>query len=409
MNIFVVTPFVPGTSVMSGSPRAVFDRLRLLAPAHRISVACFAGPGEDSDARELRDRGIAVYTAPREAGPPRPGLQRWHRRSQLARGLLTQRRPILVQEFATQRMRRLVGAALRDEIFDVILVEHILMAQYLNDLARIPPIILSDLDVRAGLPVVRRGHRLDIAALLYRVDGRAWLGYKVQSWRRATAVTVPTIEDAAVIKRLSGVQPIVLPFGHVYPAEERPYPSASRQNDSLLFVGNFDHPPNVDAALRLANEILPLVLQAHPAAHLWLVGKNPPPEVKALYSRSVTVTGEVETVTPFLRQCAVFAAPLREGGGMRVKVMEALSAGMCCVTTTVGARGLRSVSGWHLLVADNVPDFAALLVRVLVDTSLREQIGRAGRELVRSTAGEAGRCEDLELLLRRVANVVQHA
>ncbi len=101
-----------------------------------------------------------------------------------------------------------------------------------------------------------------------------------------------------------------------------------RTPNTLLFTGNYEYAPNVDAALRLARDIFPQVQAQIPDAKLWLVGSSPPPEVQALASEAITVTGYVPDMQTYLHQAAVFVSPLRLGAGIKNKVLEALGAAL---------------------------------------------------------------------------------
>jgi len=167
---------------------------------------------------------------------------------------------------------------------------------------------------------------------------------------------------------------------------------------TLLFVGNFIHPPNVAAARTLARAILPRVRQLRPDVRLEIVGNSPPPEVVALASDAVLVTGTVASVAPHLNRAAAVVAPLTIGGGTRVKVLEALAAGKAVVASTRAAEGISARAGEELIVADGETATAAAIVRLLEDRSARRELGArarawALREL--SFAGMAARYEEL--------------
>jgi glycosyltransferase involved in cell wall biosynthesis len=175
-----------------------------------------------------------------------------------------------------------------------------------------------------------------------------------------------------------------------------------REANSLLFVGNFDHPPNRDAVHWLCNDIMPLVWQERPSVVLWLVGRNPTPDIEALGSDRVRVLGEVPSVVEYLEKCTLFVAPLREGGGMRIKLLEALSAGTPTVTTTLGSQGLDAEDGRHLLVADSAEDLAGCILQLLGDPALAERLATEGERLVSGTTRLSERAEKLESVLERV-------
>jgi polysaccharide biosynthesis protein PslH len=147
---------------------------------------------------------------------------------------------------------------------------------------------------------------------------------------------------------------------------------ARAMGSRILLVGNFAYEPNIDAALYFSNQIFPLVLQAVPNAKLFIVGNEPPPQILSLRSnRQIVVTGYVESIIPFYRTADVVVCPLRIGGGVKVKVLEALHAGKAIVSTPVGAQGLGSNTCQALAVANDVTHFAQTVVRLLQDPEQR--------------------------------------
>ncbi len=154
-----------------------------------------------------------------------------------------------------------------------------------------------------------------------------------------------------------------------------------REPGALLFVGNYEYAPNVDAALRLAREILPQV-QAHiPAAKLWLVGNAPTPEMQALASESVQVTGRVPDVRPYLAHAAAFVCPLRLGAGIKNKALEALAMGCPLVATPLSADGIAVRHNHDALIAEDAA-FVSETVRLLRDSALQQTLAHNGRRLI---------------------------
>jgi glycosyltransferase involved in cell wall biosynthesis len=152
---------------------------------------------------------------------------------------------------------------------------------------------------------------------------------------------------------------------------------ARAMGSRILLVGNFAYEPNIDAALYFSNQIFPLVLQAVPNAKLFIVGNEPPPQILSLRSnRQIVVTGYVESVIPFYRMADVVVCPLRIGGGIKVKVLEALYAGKAIVSTSVGAQGLGSNTRQALTVANDVTHFAQSVIRLLQDPEERLKLER---------------------------------
>jgi glycosyltransferase involved in cell wall biosynthesis len=152
---------------------------------------------------------------------------------------------------------------------------------------------------------------------------------------------------------------------------------------TVLFVGSFGHPPNVDAAVRLADAIFPAVRERVPDARLELVGDAPPPRVRRLAGDQVSVTGRVPDVRPHLEAAAVVAAPLAIGGGTRVKVLEALAAGKALVATPRAVAGLDLEPGRHAAVAEGDAELADALAGLLADRGRRGEMAAAAREWAR--------------------------
>ena len=148
----------------------------------------------------------------------------------------------------------------------------------------------------------------------------------------------------------------------------------------VVFVGNFRHTPNVDAAVHFVAETWPLVRAALPGVRLSLVGTAPPPAVQALAGPDVDVTGWVPETRPYLDAARVSIAPLRFGAGVKGKIAEALACGLPVVTTTIGAEGMDLVDGEHALVADAPQAFADAVVRLHRDSALWERVAARGHE-----------------------------
>jgi polysaccharide biosynthesis protein PslH len=157
--------------------------------------------------------------------------------------------------------------------------------------------------------------------------------------------------------------------------------NSQREPATLLFVGNYEYAPNVDAALRLAREILPQVRTQIPAAKLWLVGHAPPPEVQALASDTIIVTGSVPDVRPYLAQATAFVSPLRLGAGIKNKVLETLAMGCPVVATPLSVDGIDVQHERDVLTADD-DALVSTIVRLLQDQDLQHRLSENGPNLI---------------------------
>jgi glycosyltransferase involved in cell wall biosynthesis len=151
---------------------------------------------------------------------------------------------------------------------------------------------------------------------------------------------------------------------------------------TVAFVATMGWAPNIDAARWLAREIWPEVQSRIPGAQLLLVGKDPAAAVRAIASDNVQVTGTVADVTPYLARSRVVVAPLRSGGGSRLKVLEALDSGRPVVATSIGCEGLEDLVGRGVIVADSAVGLAEAIVGLLDDPVRASALGRTGHEAV---------------------------
>ena len=196
-----------------------------------------------------------------------------------------------------------------------------------------------------------------------------------------TDTVVVSERDSQELVRINpALKVTVIPNG-VDTYEFRPRPV--QRIPALLFVGNYEYAPNVDAALRLATEIFPAVQARIPQAHLWLVGHAPPPELTTLASDTIRVTGRVPDVRPYLARASAFVSPLRLGAGIKNKILEALAMGCPVVATPLSLDGIAVRDGQEAIAADGKAMIDAI-VRLLEDSDLRTTLSSNGRKLIES-------------------------
>jgi len=154
---------------------------------------------------------------------------------------------------------------------------------------------------------------------------------------------------------------------------------------NILTIGSMHYPPNADGIRWFINDVYPLILKEIPEATLTVVGKNPPDDIVRAsldFAGKICLTGYVEKLEPFFEQAAVEVVPVRAGGGMRVRLLEAFSRRMPVVTTTIGLEGIEADDEVHVLVKDSPKDFALGVVRLLQDETLQNKLGENARQLV---------------------------
>ena len=221
-------------------------------------------------------------------------------------------------------------------------------------------------------------HDIDLAELADRM-----LAAERGIWRAVDVVLYLSDEEAATVRRLEpGVDARSVPIVayDTFITREGPPPG-----ETLLFVGNFAHTPNEDAALWFVREILPLIRSARPAARLILAGSGPTPRVRALAGAGLEVTGYVSdpALTALYDQARVVVAPLRFGAGVKGKIVEALRLGVPVVTTSIGAEGLPDIES-IIPIHDKPRPMADAITRLIADDAAWS--GQAEAEIAYASA-----------------------
>jgi len=155
------------------------------------------------------------------------------------------------------------------------------------------------------------------------------------------------------------------------------------ERDGLLFIGGFQHPPNTDAVLWYAREILPRIRDRLPGVKTTIVGSNVPAPIKALAADDFVVAGYVPDVAPYFCGARLSISPLRYGAGVKGKVNLAMSYGLPVVATQVSVEGMHLTPGEDVLVAETAAEFADAVVRLYGDNMLWEALAAGGRENIR--------------------------
>lgn len=153
---------------------------------------------------------------------------------------------------------------------------------------------------------------------------------------------------------------------------------------SIIFEGNMSFAPSVDAILHFCNKTLPLIQNKIPEIKLYIVGKDPPPEILRLAEQSIIVTGYVEDVRPYLDRASVFICPMRKGAGIKNKILQAWAMGKPVVATPIALGGLCAQLGKNIMAANGPSEFAEKVTELFERPGLRRELGRGGLETVRN-------------------------
>lgn len=379
MRILLVVPVPPQADGGGAIPVLLYAELLGLRQRHEVTLVTAVGdePGEEEAVQRLRDQ-VEVHVADRRRPPP--GAAQRRRQLRMARRWARGGWPWRTVWFAAPELQGKIDEVAAAREFDLVAIEDSAMSVF-----RFPPgipTVFTHHEVLRPRPVDwHPGAPRSWAGWAFgELDRRRWQRFQREAWGRFDLVQVFSQGDADSIAVLAPeVAPRVRvdPFGLVLPPVADP---ARETAGTILFVGAFHHPPNREAALWLAREILPAVLERAPGARLRIVGSAPPPEVLELAGPHVEVVGDAPSVLPHLEEAAVVMAPVRSGGGMRMKVLQAMAAGKAVVTTPLGTEGYTGFGEEPpLAVAEGEAEIAAATAALLSDEAGRRRLGERAR------------------------------
>ena len=400
LRILVLVPFAPRLDSPHGG-RATAEFLVRLARRHELGLLCLRDAGEAPSEEALQEVCAFVEEVElpeRAENGAAATLRRLRLLSQLLRSV-----PMQAVDWGTSAYARRLRAAASSFEPDVVHLEPFAMAQYLDvldDCAAPRVVVEHEPVVQAAFDVVHSSRGVE--KIVRRLDLRAWKRFERVAMQRVDAVVALTEPDRQVIaQEAQGRRVVQIPLGVQIP--DVPLDPIGTSPPSLLFVGGFGHPPNVDAGLRLARGILPRVWERRAEVVLYLVGDLPPEGIRELANDRIVVTGRVPDVRPFLDRAAVVVAPLRLGGGMRNKVLEALAAGKAVVASPRAAAGLDVTDGEQLRLADEDAEFAAAIVELLENAERRRELAARARAWAEASLGWDDRVAAFEALYRSLS------
>jgi glycosyltransferase involved in cell wall biosynthesis len=295
--------------------------------------------------------------------------------------------PVAVSRFHPAGMRRFLNALIRKERFDRFVVDHLAPAAYFPDLARA---VLFQHNVETVIWRRRVEHAPTCLHRWYfQLQARRMFEFERRACLAAGHIVAVSPADATAMRKLFGVTRVSeIPTGVNLEYFRQPgHSGAGITTTDLVFVGSLDWLPNVDGVLFFVREILPLIRSRRPDCSVAIVGRTPPPGIAALAESDsrIQVTRTVPDIRPYLWGAAVSIVPLRIGGGTRLKIYEAMAAGVPVVSTTIGAEGLTVHPPVDIRIADTPQDFADRCLELLAHSEERQQVANAAWEMVKAS------------------------
>ena len=346
---------------------------RVLSDRARVSLLAFAEV--DQPTAELEKIYERVMTVPREKA---------YSLTKVLRGALG-RTPLPLLNYTTEEMKQALARLLDENVFDVVQIESIHLLNYLPVIraAREAPFVVCDWhNIESDLMQQYSDRERNSARKMYaRKTARVMKDAERQALADFDAHVVVSEADAQRLRTIDAKASIVVIENGVEAAHFSAGKSTTRNR--VLFVGSMDYHANIDGAIEFARRVWPLVRSQKPEFVFTIVGRNPTPAVRQLASISgVEVTGSVADVWPYYREAIAAVVPLNVGGGSRLKILEAMAAGVPVVSTVRGAEGLAVKRDNNILLVDRLEQFADAVIRVADDAHLRARLIAGGRKLV---------------------------
>lgn len=397
MNILILSPYPPFPPHGGGTMR-VYQLVRGLAQRHGVTCLTFA-PDEAAEAALEPMRAWCRVLVVRGPDPRSIARRAW---TTIASPL-----PDMALRNQSATFAARLGELLDQERFDIVQAESIEMAAYLirrhrTDWSQLvldqfnAEYLLQKRAAQTSLAGLRRGQLSlrNAAGALY--SSAQWLKlarYERQVLGQCNLVLAVSEQDRQTMLALepqarigvvpNGVDTSVFSRGAL--AQER-VGALSFDGATLVFSGTLDFRPNIDAVVWFAQEVLPLIRARRPHVRLVVIGKRPAPLVRAQASDNLIVVGEVADARPYLAAADVYVVPMRIGGGVRLKLLEALALEAPVVSTSMGAEGVAGLrNNEHCLLADDPHRFADAVLALLDDPVRGRRLGAAGRRLVQGS------------------------
>ncbi len=395
MRVLLLTQVLPYPPD-SGPKVKTYYVLKYLARQHRVTLVSFVRDTDKPEyIRHLESLCEKVITVPITRSPVRD-------LAFLGKSLLTSQPWMMLRDERAEMQAALaeLAALTKDEPFDVVHADQTNMGQYALPFTRSRRV----LDLHNALWVLYKrlaettAYTSPMKYILLR-DWRLLKRYEGELCRAFEAVTAVSEEDKAALME-AGARSDMTVIPIAIDTDEQAFIQRQPSGPHIVHIGTMYWPPNIDGITWFLDEIYPRVKAQVPDVRCTLIGARPPASIsdRAKTDPSLTVTGYVADPLPYLRDSSMMVVPLRSGGGMRVKILNALSQGIPMVSTTVGCEGIAVTHGEDILVADDPAAFADATVRVLKDAALNQHVTTRGRQTAEQKYDYRQACKPLDAL-----------
>ncbi len=280
---------------------------------------------------------------------------------------------------------------------DVVQIDFLNMTRYAYHIENIP-MVYTEHDI-SNINFDQSFHDRDLQENFRYIEWHRLVKYEKKVLERFNSVIVLTERDKRILKEFSpATKSVLIPTG-VDTDYYKPLGNKTA-GVNLVFVGHYRHYPNYDAFKYFVEKLFPNILEKIPDAKFYAVGSGVVPDMSKYASENVIVTGQVDDIREYMEKACVFVAPVRLGGGIKGKILEAMSSGIPVVSTVEAGSGIACRDGVDILISKNDQEFIDNTVELLNNAAKRKVLSNNARELVekhydwKSIAGELDRFYD---------------
>jgi glycosyltransferase involved in cell wall biosynthesis len=376
LKILVLSPIFPHAPV-DGDRMRLWHWLRLLAGlGHELTLLSFV---QQQEALAQSGKDLQQFCHGALHGE---WISSLHLKANAGLGLFG-RLPLNVAAYQSRSMHAKAAHLVKSQTFDAVLAYRLRMAPYAQRLGL--PWVLDCCDAMSWYAAQRAESAQGLQQLYWDMEERRLRSYESSLSGQPGAVLANGSADARHLQSLMGpaqavgVLPNGVDFDYHHPDFDGP-----KTPFSVCFVGHLAYQPNYQAVLDFYATVWPKILAVHPEARFFVVGGGAPDSLNALrQDPSVTLTGFVEDVRPYVRQSTVALCNVRSGAGRQNKLLEALACGKPAVASSLACKGIEAKAGQHLLVADTPRAMAQAVLSLMQDPDLCQRLGLAGLAFVR--------------------------
>ncbi len=376
MKILIACKEFPHSRVIGG-PILIYNRLKHLAKNNVVSLTAFSKPGDEKHIPSVQPYCHDLRLVPL---PPKRSL------AKTTIDFFTSPIPhYFLRVHGSKEMAHTIADMVKKDNYDFVIAEYSVMGQFIHKNPELPPtkkiVSVHECYYLARLKSYQH-HKLGLDKLKEAINLKGLKKYEFDMYRNADKVLALTPQGKEELLAISPDLDIsVVPHG--VDVDTFSFSPQAEEENSLVFLGNYLHFPNVDAVLYFHQEMWPSLKKALPRLKFYVVGQSPPAEITRLASdESIVVTGTVDDVTPYLKRGQVFICPVRLGGGFRGKILEAMALGRPVVSTSLGAEGIPASSGENIILADEPDDFVKGITDLIGNPDLYHRIQNNARKLM---------------------------